>query len=165
MARRTGRTSSVGRGSGKFKRSTGRARSVSGRRSGAHRAAAPRPSGHELVPVICSECFEEFAFDTGVRSETLVCPVCEHSAARPDDATLHRISSLRKGEKTNATIGLALTIVAAGSYLAWVLLLNNPANQSDAALFWGPLGVAILCVFALVAFIFKYENNRWEFYF
>ena len=164
MAKSKRKSGPIGRGSGKFKRSTGRARSISGRRSGAHRAV-PRPTGHELVPVICSECFEEFAFDTGVKTDSLTCPVCEHTASRPDDATLHRISSLRKAEKTNFMITLILTVVGGSSYGAWALLMTNPANADSGGLFWGPLGLAILMVFVLMGFIFKYEGNRWETYF
>jgi hypothetical protein len=167
MARKTGRTSSVGRGSGKFKRSTGKAKSVSGRsgrRSGAHRSV-PKPTGHELIPVICSECFEDFAFDTGVKTDTLTCPVCEHTAQRPSDADLHHNSAKRRREKTNFMITLILTLVGGGSYGLWALLMTNPANADDGAMFWGPMGVAILSVLVLMGFIFKYEGDRWEAYF
>jgi hypothetical protein len=168
MARRTGRSSSVGRGSGKFKRSTGRAKSVSGRKSGrtsgAHRKIA-KPTGHELVPVICSECFEELAFDTGVKTDSLTCPVCEHTASRPNDAELHHISSMRKAERTNFMIAAILFGVAGASVSAWSLLMKNPANSMDGGLFWGPLSVAILSAFVLMGFIFKYEGNRHETYF
>ena len=150
----TGRKS----GTGKFKRSTGKMAAVSKR-------SAPVSSGHELVPVICSACFEDFAFDTGVRTDALVCPVCEHSAARPDDATLHRISTLRKEERTSFMITLMLTLIATGSFGAWGAMVGDPANAAKSELFWGPLGVAGLCVLALFVFTFKYEGNRWETYF
>ena len=91
--------------------------------------------------------------------------MCEHTASRPDDATLHRISSLRKNERTNYMITMVLTLLGGASYMAWVLLMTNPANQHDGGMFWGPLGVAILSAFVLLGFIFKYEGNRWETYF
>ena len=98
----------------------------SGRRStGRARAVSRKATGHELVPVICSECFEEFCFDTGVDSDSLTCPICEHSAARPDDGTLHRISSLRKAEKTNFAIAFLLTSLASGAFVAWAVLMKN----------------------------------------
>ena len=139
MAKRSGRAS--GRGSGKFKRSTGRAKSVSGRRSGKHRSV-PRPSGHELVPVTCSECFEEFSFDTGVKTDSLVCPVCEHSADRPSDADLHKVSTNRKSERTNFMIAMGLGGVSGISYSAWAVLMENPANALEGGLFFGPIGVS-----------------------
>lgn len=160
----SGKTGSIsgrkGKGTGKFKKSTGRMSSVSKRRP-----ARPRGGGHELVPVICSECFEEFSFDTGVKSDTLTCPVCEHSASRPDDGTLHRISSLRKSEGTNFLITFVLTTVGFLAFGAWALVQINPANALDDAMFWGPLGVAGLCALVLMGFIVKYEGNRWETYF
>lgn len=162
--KKTGRSSTVSRavgkkGTGKFKRSTGRMASVS-RRSG-----PPPTSGHELVPVICSECFEEFSFDTGVKTETLVCPVCEHSASRPDDATLHRISTLRSQERFNFMITFGLTLVGLAAFGTWAVLITNPLNSTDSAMFWGPIGVALLSALVLIVFIFRYEGNRWETYF
>ncbi len=175
--KRTGRSSSVGKGSGRGdtsafqprasgwrqtkERSTG---SVSARRSGKGRAVR-RPSGHELVDVICSECFEDFSFDTGVQTDTLVCPVCEHSANRPDDGTLHRISDLKRAEKMNFIITFALTMIACVAFTAWVILVRDPANAADGGLFWGPIGVGGLATLVLIVFVFKYEGNRWEAYF
>ena len=161
MAKRnTGRESSVKSG-----RSTGRKSSVrAGRRStGRARAVAPKGSGHELIPVVCSDCFEEFAFDTGTSGDTLTCPVCEHSVSRPDDGVLHRVHSHRGDERTNAMVSLALLGLGMLGWLAWVVLAGNPATEG--AGFWGPLGLAILAALGLIVFTFRYEGNRWEVYF
>jgi hypothetical protein len=151
-----------GRASG---RKSGRMSSARMRRSTGRVKAVQRPSGHALIPVICSECFEELAFDTGVKSDTLTCPVCEHTAARPDDATLARIESVRKAEKTNLTIGLALSGLSAAAMVAWQALMTNPVNAHEGGLFWGPLGLFFLLVLVLAIFSVKYEGNRFDVYF
>lgn len=165
LGRTSGKSKSIsarkGKGTGKFKKTTGRAKSVSAR----SKPARPRGTGHELIPVVCSECFEEFSFDTGVRSDSLTCPVCEHSASRPDDGTLHRISGLRKSEGTNFMITLILTVVGVVGFGSFAVVQANPANAADDAMFWGPIGVGGLCALILMGFIFKYEGNRWETYF
>src|SRR5690606_8404551 len=66
--KKTGRSSAVTKAAASGRRSTGGRKAV---------AAGPRPSGHELVPVVCSECFEELCFDTGVKTDSLTCPICE----------------------------------------------------------------------------------------
>lgn len=152
--KKTGRTSSVSRG-----RSTGRARRSTGRA----RAVTSKGTGHELIPVVCSDCFDEFAFDTGTSGDTLTCPVCEHTVNRPDDGVLHRVNSHRGDERTNAIVALALLGVGMIGWLAWVVLAGNPATEG--AGFWGPLGLALLAALGLVVFTFRYEGNRWEVYF
>lgn len=154
--KRSGRKS--GRISGKHKSARMR------RSTGKHRAVS-RPTGHSLIPVVCSECFEELAFDTGVKTDVLTCPVCEHTANRPDDATLHRIESLRSAERTNLMIGLVLTMLSGSSLGIWHFLLGNPANAHNGGLFWGPIGVFFLLVMVLCVFSVKYEGNRYEVYF
>lgn len=153
--------------SGKTGRISGRAKSARGRKTTGRARAVRRKSGggHELIPVICSECFEDFSFDTSVKSDTLTCPVCEHSAARPDDGTLHRIHSLRKAEQTNYLITMVLTIVGSLAFAIWGVVQTNPANAADDAMFWGPIGVAGLAALVLMGFVVKYEGNRWEMYF
>lgn len=160
------RKSVSGKTSGSFKKSTGKVKAASGRRSGEVKAAkAPRPSGHELLPVICSECFEDFMFDTGVKTDTLTCPVCEHETGRPDDAQLHHIAERRRQEKSAQTLAVLFTLVGLAAFAGWVFMISDPANHSDSGKFWGPLGVSILCGLLLMVFGVKYENNRWETYF
>lgn len=149
---KTGRTSSVSRGTGRTRRSTGRAKAVSS-----------TGTGHELIPVVCSDCFEEFSFDTGTTGDTLTCPVCDHTVNRPDDGVLHRVHSHRGDERTNGIIVLALLAIGMAGWLAWVILAGNPATEG--AGFWGPLGLAMLAALALIVFTFRYEGNRWEVYF
>lgn len=156
------------KGTGKFKRSgSGRSASArSGRSTGRSKAVkTARPSGHALIDVVCSECFTELAFDTGVKSEMLECPICGHAADRPDDGTLHRISGLRKAEKTNFMIAAILCLVGVGGFIAWAVLQKNPVNADDGAMYWGPLGASLLAALILMGFSFKYEGNRWETYF
>lgn len=165
----SGKASAVSKkGTGKFKRS-GSAKTESaksGRSTGRSKAVkAPRASGHELIDVVCSECFSELAFDTGVRSETLECPVCGHAADRPDDGTLHRVSGLRKSERTNFVIAAILCLIGVGGMVAWSVLQKDPLNANDSALYWGPLGASIFAALILFGFSVKYEGNRWETYF
>lgn len=163
VGRTSGKSKSMSgrKGTGKHKKATGRSKSISARNA----PVKHRPSGHELIPVVCSECFEEFSFDTGVRSDSLTCPVCEHSASRPDDGTLHRISGLRKSEGTNFMITFILAVVGLSAFGSFAVVQSNPANAMDDAMFWGPIGVGALCAFILMGFIVKYEGNRWETYF
>jgi len=153
------------------KKATGKSKKVSGRMksgrrsTGKVRAVRARPAGHMLIPVVCSECFEDLAFDTSVATESLTCPICEHSSARPDDGTLNRIHSLRASERTNFMIAFIIAVVSVVSFLGWAALMLNPANQHDNGLFWGPLGLSLLCALVLMVFTFKYEGNRWEVYF
>jgi hypothetical protein len=134
------------------------------------RAAAPRPrgSGHELVPVICSECYEELVFDSGVRSDVLTCPICEHQAARPDDAQLAVIAEKRKQESTNFLIGLVLCIVSVLAFFLWIWMLRNPhtnANENGGA-FYGPMAISLLTYIGCLAFTLgKYEGARHDVYF
>ena len=157
------------KGTGKFKRSgSASARSAkSGRSTGANKSVRSKaPSGHALIEVVCSECFTELAFDTGVRTDSLECPICGHASDRPDDGTLNRISGLRKAERSNATIALFLTVLSVVGVAAWAVLQTNPINSDDAGMFWGPLGLAMLSAFLLMIFAgAKYEGNRWETYF
>ena len=60
---KSGKSKSIGKKSGKSKRATGKVKRSTGRHTSVK--SAPRGSGHELVDVVCSECFGEFAFDTG----------------------------------------------------------------------------------------------------
>src|SRR5262245_50978140 len=116
------------------KKATGKVKAVGGARS----------SGAPLVPVICSECHEDFMFDTGARSEEITCPICEHAAGKPDDAALHKIATQRSAEKTNFWLAFGLMLGAGIFYLVWICLMGNPANANDDGAFWGPLGLAIL---------------------
>lgn len=156
---------SVGKGSGKFKRSTGKSKAVSKRSTGKVKAVAPRPSGHELVPVVCSECFGEFSFDTGVKSESIECPLCGHTSSRPDDQTLVKISGLQKGEKTSFVVAFFLFLLGVPTLLGWEVAMHNDVNFKDGGMFYGPLGLAVVLLIVLIVFIFKYEGNRWEVYF
>lgn len=144
-----------GRTSGSFKKSTGRMKAVS----------APKLSGHELIPVICSECYEELVYDSGSKSEEIVCPVCEHSAGKPDQATLHHISDKRRTEKKNFVLAFTLWLLGAGGMGSWAILAQNPANAADDGMFWGPFGVGMLGFLVVLILGVKYENNRWEVYF
>src|SRR5438876_1061941 len=75
-----------------------------------------------LVPIICSECHGEgsdFVFDTGVPSESLTCPICEHQAARPNDADLARIAEKRSKEKTAFIVSLVMALVSLASFGVW----------------------------------------------
>jgi hypothetical protein len=169
--KKSARTSSVSgkKGTGKFKRSgSASARSVkSGRSTGRNKSVrASKPSGHALIDVVCSECFSELAFDTGIRSESLECPICGHASDRPDDGTLSRISSLRSAERTNAMIAMILTILSIVGVAGWAVLQINPINSNDGGMFWGPLSVSMLSGLILMIFAgAKYEGNRWETYF
>jgi hypothetical protein len=127
--------------------------------------ARPRGRGHELIPVICSECYEDFIFDSGVATKNLTCPVCEHQAARPDDALLHKINELRSAEKKALTLSLGLVALGLCLMLAWALLSRNPHNH-DGVAFWGPLGVGLLGLLAGGGLgLAKYEGARHETYF
>lgn len=128
----------------------------------------PRGSGHELVPVICSECYEELVFDSGVASPVLTCPICEHQAARPDDAQLAVIAEKRKQESTNFKMGLILCVVSVVAFGVWIWLLRNPhtnANENGPA-FYGPMAVSLLSYIGCLAFTLgKYEGARHDVYF
>ena len=41
----------------------------------------------------------------------------------------------------------------------------NPLNADDGGMYWGPLGLSIVCALFLMGWAFKYEGNRWETYF
>jgi hypothetical protein len=163
--KKSGKSSAIGmkKATGKHKRASGKMKRSTGRHSSVR--SSRKPSGHELVNVVCSECFGEFAFDTGVGADTLECPVCGHVSNRPDDGTLHKVSSLSKAEKTNFMITFLLTIISLGGFVAWAVIQRNPLSGSDDGLFWGPMGAALLAAFILMIFIPKYEKNRWETYF
>jgi hypothetical protein len=139
------------------KKATGKVKAVS--------SSAPRTSGAALVPVICSECHEDFMFDTGAKTDEIVCPICEHAAGRPDDAALHHIADKRATEKRNLWLAILAWVVGGGAYLAWVALMGNPANANDDATFMGPLVLAILLLIGGTALAVNYENNRHEVYF
>src|SRR5258706_220729 len=84
--------------------------------------------------------------DAGSGSEALPCPICEHQAARPNDADLARIAEKRGQEKTGFIISLALCLVALAAFFVWVHMLGNPHvnAQENGPGFYGPLAVAIL---------------------
>ncbi len=157
----------------KKKGATGRSKRVTGKQSAikstsARSVSAPRGSGHELVPVICSECYEELVFDSGVASPVLTCPICEHQAARPDDAQLAVIAEKRKQESTNFKLGLSLCVVSVVAFGVWIWLLRNPhtnANDNGPA-FYGPVAVSLLAYLGCLGFTLgKYEGARHDVYF
>jgi hypothetical protein len=155
---------------GKQKAVSGKAASVSqkgakGKSTGRMKSVGPRPSGHEMVPVVCSECYEELVYDSGSAATEIVCPVCEHSAGKPDDATLHHISDKRRTEKKNFTLVFMMWFVGAVSLAGWVSLAQSPINAADDAMFYGPFGLGILMFLVTMILTFKYENSRWETYF
>jgi hypothetical protein len=158
--------------SGGSKRQSGRTARASGsqRSVGAGGGAPIRPlgSGADLVPVICSECYEEFVFDSKVKSDTLTCPICEHQASRPDDAQLAVIAEKRKQEKTNFSIALGLCLGSLLFFMIWVLALRNPhTNAHEAgAMFYGPGVVALLLFLGCCGMTLgKYEGARHDVYF
>jgi cobalamin biosynthesis Mg chelatase CobN len=158
----------------KKKGATGRSKRVTGKTSAVKSTSAratvsaPRGSGHELVPVICSECYEELVFDSGVPSPVLTCPICEHQAARPDDAQLAVIAEKRKQESTNFKLGLILCVVSVVAFGVWIWLLRNPhtnANENGPA-FYGPMAVSLLAYLGCLGFTLgKYEGARHDVYF
>lgn len=144
-----------GRTSGSFKKTTGRVKAVS----------PPKTSGHELIPVVCSECYEELVYDSGSKAEEIVCPVCEHSAGKPDQATLHHISDKRRTEKKNFVLAFVVWLFGVAGLGGWSVLAQNPVNAADDGMFWGPFGVGMLSFLVVMILAWKYENNRWEVYF
>jgi hypothetical protein len=152
--RASGKQKVSGKTSGSFKKSTGRMKSV-----------GPKLSGHELIPVVCSECYEELTYDTGSTATEIVCPVCEHSAGKPQDADLHHIADKRRGEKKSFITVFAIWFVGALGWGSWAVLAQNPVHAADNGMFWGPAGVGILAFLIVMILVFKYENNRWETYF
>lgn len=163
--------------SGPQKKGSGRVAAKSGktgRATGSQRAVGPakdyKPvgSGADLVPVICSECYEEFVFDSKVRSESLTCPICEHQAARPDDAQLAVIAEKRKQEKTNFTISFALCFLAMASFSFWIMAMRNPHTNAhdNGALYYGPVFLSGLLFAGCLGFaLAKYEGARHDVYF
>lgn len=152
--RGSGKHKVSGKTSGSFKKSTGRMKSV-----------APKLSGHELIPVMCSECYEELTYDTGSAATEIVCPVCEHSAGKPQDADLHHIADKRRSEKKSFLTVFIIWLIGAIGWGAWAVLAQSPVHAADNAMFWGPAGVGILAFMIVMILVFKYENNRWETYF
>lgn len=150
----SGKQKVSGKTSGSFKKSTGRMKSV-----------GPKLSGHELIPVVCSECYEELTYDTGSTATEIVCPVCEHSAGKPQDADLHHIADKRRSEKKSFLTVFVIWAVGAFGFAGWAVLAQNPVHAADNGMFWGPLGVGLLAFMIVLVLIFKYENNRWETYF
>jgi hypothetical protein len=159
------------RGTGKFKTASGKFKSASGKAAGLKKSTGrmksvgPKLSGHELVPVVCSECYEELTYDSGSTATEIVCPVCEHSAGKPDDATLHHIADKRRTESKNFKVAFLMFAAGGAGWLSWAVLAQNPANAADSGLFWGPAGLGILAFLTAFIFIWKYETSRWETYF
>ncbi|HZU96649.1 MAG TPA: hypothetical protein VFF73_08165 [Planctomycetota bacterium] len=154
------------------KGASGRAKRATGKHSAVKPStrAAPRPvgSGHELVPVICSECYEELVFDSGVKSDVLTCPICEHQAARPDDAQLAIIAEKRGQEKKNFMVGLILCVVSMAAFAVWIWLLRNPHTNAteNGPGFYGPVAVSGLAYLGCLVFtLSKYEGARHDVYF
>lgn len=159
---KSGKQSSVGKGTGRHKSQS----AAKGKSTGSMKAVRPAPrAGHEFVPVVCSQCWEELVYDTGSGADAIVCPICEHAAGKPDDATLHHIADKRGQEKRSFMLAFVFGMVAVVSYWAWVFLMANPANAADDGTFYGPLGVAGLCTLLLLIFGAKHEGQRWEVYF
>jgi hypothetical protein len=158
--------------SGESKKATGKQKAVSGKSASLKKStgkmkavAAPKLSGHEMVPVVCSECYEELVYDSGSTATEIVCPVCEHSAGKPDDATLHHIFDKRRTEKKNFMLLFVLSLVGAVSGASWVVLAQNPLHAADNGMFWGPAGLGLVMFLVVFVLIHKYESNRWETYF
>ena len=152
------------RGTGKFKTASGKAAGLK-KSTGRMKSVGPRLSGHEVVPVVCSECYEELAYDSGSTATEIVCPVCEHSAGKPDDATLHHIADKRRTESKNFMVAFVTWGIGALGWGSWAVLAQNPSNAAEGGLFWGPVGIGILAFMTAMVFIWKYETSRWETYF
>lgn len=175
---RSGKSRSVGKGTGRHKkgRSTGRAKSISGknksasgrmkRSTGKHKAAAPRRRGAASpFPVVCSECFSEYEFDPGLAAEDIECPSCGHVASRPEDGALSHAADKTRAEKSGFMLNFLFLIVGLVSFFAFTVICFDPEMVKDDAMFYAPLGVSVLCALLLAIFLIKYEGNRWETYF
>lgn len=148
-----------GKQTGKHKATTGKSKSVS-----AARPAVSRGSGHELVPVICGDCYAEFMFDSASDAD-IDCPVCGHAARRPDDATVHRAADLRRKEKLSFIMAFTAAMLGFLGVGALTFLGADPANAKEAAMLWGPVGAAVLGGLGGIILSVPYEGNRWEAYF
>jgi hypothetical protein len=140
-----------------------RKRSSSGRSASVQRAST---SSATIIEVICSNCAEEFGYKHSGSSDAIVCPSCDHSCDCPDEAQLHRVADLRKGEKTGYIINFVLFFTFFISSFAAMYLAQNPTiDDQDPAMFYGPPSVAGLSCLILLIMSIKYETNRWETYF
>lgn len=156
--------------SGSSPKASGSSSKASGKATAATRpvqpAASPRTSAtHEKFPVTCSECYEEFTFDSGVPGDSIICPICSHAARRPDDPLLNRIADLKGAEKRKFMMAFLAFLLSLGSFLAWIVLIDDPKKAADDAMFWGPVGASVLFLLVTVVFGLGYEKSRWETYF
>ncbi len=129
-----------------------------------------RAVGNEKVPVICSECYEDFVFDNGIDGDEIVCPVCEHAADRPDEAQIARISEMRANEKKGFLKAFITFVIAMVGYLSWIGIADSAWYITQTAdnqnyLFWGPIAIWGLGSMIMLVFSWKYESDRWEAYF
>lgn len=154
----TGKHKAAGK-SGELKKSTGKMKAVSGK------VATPKLSGQALVPVVCSDCYEDLVLDSGATAKELVCPICEHAAGAPNDAAIHDAVGRKAAEKKNFMIAFIVFMIGALSMFSWVLISRDPANAKNDGLWMGPVVVTILCFIATIPLAWKYEKNRVETYF
>jgi hypothetical protein len=127
----------------------------------------PRSSGggHETIRITCSECYEEFAFHSGVPGDEIMCPVCEHTAQRPDDGQLHRVADLARKERSRALLTVLLLVAHLGAFAVWLFGFSENPTLSAESIVYAPIGVCVLSFLALVVLGWQYESNRHEAYF
>jgi hypothetical protein len=177
------------RASGKSRTASGKARAASGRGeattskrkrvSGKGKAVSSRRSAKQArvdivaagtgakVDIICRECHEEWTadIDAARAQDTITCPVCEHRARAPSDDILHQIKLYKGMETRNLKLAIGSVVVSIVSYLMWLVLTHDDRNAADAAIFYGPMALSIIALFATIFFAAKYERSRWETYF
>ncbi|MBI4577013.1 MAG: hypothetical protein HY722_12195 [Planctomycetes bacterium] len=134
----------------------------------AKRASASAAGLLSYYEVICSECYEDFAFYPTVGGEQVECPGCGHVAGWPDDEAIARMTVLRRREVGKSRISALLAVVGFGCILAGIASASSTSGagwEPPAGLIYGLCGGGALAVL-LAAFLgISAERSRWDFYF
>jgi len=126
----------------------------------------PTRAAGAKVPIVCSDCFEEFLVPVAETPERIVCPECRHVGLRSEDDFLAKAMTQKAEERKLFTLSLASGILFVLSLFIWGMQ-NSFAKEPDISptTNYVFLGVSLLLLIGWISFAFKYERSRCDVYF
>ena len=130
---------------------------------------APISLGNALpqYPIICSECYEDFAYFPAREAEHIECPVCAHMGALPDEQILGKMTQFLKLQRQKHVLASILGSATFLLALIWILSIStdstDPIDPGSMPLVLGGLAGVLLVLTIILAW--GSEKNRWDFYF
>ncbi|MBN1420404.1 MAG: hypothetical protein JXP34_16620 [Planctomycetes bacterium] len=118
------------------------------------------------MPIVCSDCYEEFLVPVAETPERIVCPECRHVGLRTEEDFLAKAMTQKQEEKKLYLLAVVTGVLFVLSLFVWGIQ-NSFAKEPDVSpttnyLF---LAVSLILLIGWISFAFKYERSRCDVYF